>query len=76
MNIRVCGAPLLAIAVIALQLMVRLVTTLPHHQPTAIEMLLSLAAVAAAVSGAATVIIGPPLFQPHEWPPRDGGDRK
>ena len=72
---RAIGAALLGLCAAALHQVAHLATTLPHHQPTAAEMLLSLVTVLALFGGSATVIIGPALNRPYRWPPREGGSR-
>jgi hypothetical protein len=51
-----------------------LVRAPPYHQPSALEMLLALAVVAAGLAAAATLAIGPALFRPCPWPPAQPED--
>jgi hypothetical protein len=61
---RLSGLVLLGLCGLALLRLHRLATTLPLHQPSLVEMLLSLAALLAGVSGAALLFEGAALFRP------------
>lgn len=49
---------------VALQRIYALVHIVPHHQPTPVELALSLVAVPCGVVGAAMLAVGPMLFRP------------
>ena len=72
MIVRLEGAFLLALAALALQRIHLLVHAAPMHPPSALELLLGLAAVVSGAFGAAFVLVGPALFRPYAWPPPDG----
>lgn len=67
---RMAGVGSLAGCAAALIRLHTLVTTLPRHQPSAGEMLLSLLAVLSGISGAPAVIIGGDIFRRVTRPPR------
>lgn len=73
--IRAAGVGLLVLCAPAVRLMHALVTTPPQHQPTVVEMLLSLGTVLTGISGAALLFEGPALFRPYRWPRRDDTGR-
>jgi len=62
---------LLAICVFAIDRIYVSVHALPAHQPAPFEMILGLIAVVSGMAGVAMLAIGPALFRPYEWPPRD-----
>jgi hypothetical protein len=68
---RLCGLALLLVCAVSLHFERALVIQPPRHQPSVLEMLLSLAAVLSGVAGAMCAAIGHALFEPYEWPPRD-----
>ncbi|MGE5721468.1 MAG: hypothetical protein ACM3YM_03325 [Sphingomonadales bacterium] len=67
--VRLAGLTLLAIAGLSLFYLHGLVTAPPMHEGTIGELLLSLIAVVAGMSGSAMLVIGPALFRPYQWPP-------
>jgi len=67
--VRLAGLALLAIAGLSLFYLHGLVTARPMHEGTIGELLLSLVAVVAEMSGSAMLVVGPALFRPYQWPP-------
>lgn len=70
MAVRLSGLLLLIVCAAAACVMHGLVTAAPQHQPTALEMLLSLVAVLSGCCGSMALGIGRALFEPYVWPPR------
>lgn len=71
MPIRLLGAGLVALCMLAMQRLAALVHLPPRHDPSAAELGLSLAAALAGIAGAALLLVGPPLFRAFTWPPRE-----
>ncbi len=71
MPTRICGLLLLAISALAVHQLHALVLAAPQHPATLTELLLSLVAILAGMSGAAVTAVGPTLFRTYAWPPAD-----
>ncbi len=71
MAVRICGLLLLAISAFAVHQLNALVRALPRHPATLAELLLSLVAILAGMSGTAVLAVGPALFRTYVWPPAD-----
>jgi len=68
MTTRLCGLLLLAISALAVHQLHALVLAPPHHPATAGELLLSLIAILAGMTGTAVTVTGPALFRTYNWP--------
>ena len=69
MATRLYGLLLLAICVAAVHQLQVLVMVPPTHPVTAAELLLSLIAILAGMTGTAVAAVGPALFRTQAWPP-------
>jgi hypothetical protein len=72
-KIRLEGLALLAVCALALHRFYMLRHGIPFHQFSPNELVLSMVVVLTAFAGAAMTVVGPPLFRPYEWPPRNRG---
>ena len=70
MKVRLQGAGLLTLCVIALTQLYTLVNRGPTHQPTLVELGLGLVAVLTGMSGVAMLAVGAKLFRKYVWPPQ------
>ena len=69
--IRAAGALLILMSMAAMFRIHELVTHVPARPATAGEVLLSIGATIAGMAGMALAFIGPALFRPYHWPPRN-----